>query len=148
MDWNLITAARTLWQEARSEPLDGQRAVAHVIINRMKSGRYGSSLAEVCLYHAQFSGWWCPRGTPPKVVHDPNFAAACHVSDTDPLLLQLAGLIQAAQTEPDPTNGATNYYAPKVIGEPDWVEGDPAHGTPAAIFCGQFGTQLFYKGIK
>lgn len=147
-DWNIATAARTLWQEARGEPLSGQQAVAHVIVNRLKDGRWGNTLGSVCLWHAAFSGWFSPRLVGGKAVHDPNFAAACSLANDDVLLTSLAGLIGAAMGgAPDPTGGATHYFA-KGTPQPDWVGGDPANGVPAAYFCGQFGGQLFYKNVK
>ena len=134
MDWNLGTAARTLWQEARGEPIEGQRAVAHVLVNRRISGRWGNTFGEVCFseFHGifQFSGW--DR-------NDPNRVAAFRLSDDDPALTSLANLIAAADGgEPDSTNGATHYFASS-IAPPDWVKG--------AVFCGKFGNQLFYKGV-
>lgn len=129
--WALSTAARTLWQESRGEPLDGQRAVAHVLVNRIKDGRWGASLGEVCLHHAQFDGWSSA---------DANFSPSCRLHDDDPELTALAELVTAAiGGESDPTNGATHYYAP-YISPPFWTVG--------ANFCGKFGSQLFYKGIK
>lgn len=56
MSWEDQTVLRTLAQEVRGEPLDGQKAVAHVLINRVKDGRWGKSLASVCLWKGQFSG--------------------------------------------------------------------------------------------
>ena len=147
MSWQLEVAARTLCQEARGEPIEGQQAVAYVIKNRLSDGRWGNSLASVCLWHAAFSGWWCPRGKPSY--HDPNFAYACSLADNDPMLSHMCSVMQAAlDSEKDPTGGATHYYAPVGTREPDWVAGDPAHGIPAAIFCGKFGHQLFYRGVK
>lgn len=140
MDWNLGTAARTLWQEARGEPLEGQKAVAHVITNRLRSGRWGHSLAEVCLSYAQFSGWRKPPS-------DPNFAPACRLQDSDKRLTAYAALIQAAlDGEQDPTHGATHYHARSII-PPPWVNGDIDKKIPPAVFCGQYGTQMFYKDV-
>ncbi len=136
MDFNTAVAARTLWQEARGEPIEGQRAVAHVIINRRNSKRWGETLSSVCLWRAAFSGWYSPRGKPS--VRDPNFAAATSLSDDDALLNALAAILVAAETEPDPTGGATHYYADGTP-VPDWA----ATGTP----CGKFGHQLFFKDV-
>ena len=136
-DWNLLTAARTLWQEARGEPLEGQIAVAHAIVNRRNSGRWGSTLAEVCLSRAQFSGWYSPRGSAPNVTHDPNFPAACRLADADPLLQSLAALIIAAESEADPTDGANNYYAASMNTPPAWAT------TMEPV--GKIGNQFFFK---
>lgn len=131
MSFSTEVAARTLWQEARGEPLEGQKAVAHVIWNRLKDGRWGSSLASVCLWRAQFSGWYMPR--------DPNFKGACDLPDDDKVLAKLRDVLNQARAEPDMTNGATHYYA-TYIDAPVWVQG--------ATFCGQIGHHKFYKGVK
>jgi spore germination cell wall hydrolase CwlJ-like protein len=139
MDWNLSTAARTLCQEARGEPQDGQTAVAHVINNRLNSGKWGRSLSAVCLSRAQFSGWYSPRGNPP--VNDPNFAYACGLRDDDPMLLHMAAIMKDVLTaDTDPTNGSTHYHAASMNPKPAWTAG--------ATFCGKFGNQLFYKDVK
>lgn len=140
-NWNMLTAARTLYQEARGEPLPGQQAVAHAQVNRLKDGRWGDNLASVCLWHAAFSGWFSPREVNGKPFHDPNFAAACALADDNPELVALAAILQAAvDGQIDPTGGATHYHA-KALPPPPWAK-------PPAIFCGQFGTQLFYKNVR
>lgn len=131
MSWAFDVAARTLCQEARGEPLEGQQAVAWVMKNRLASGRWGASLASVCLWPFQFSGW---RAT------DPNFAYACSLRDDDPVLAHMQGVLQAAlDGTDDPTGGAMWYHATGIT-PPTWAAG--------AISCGQFGNQLFFKGVK
>lgn len=137
MDWNLGTAARTLWQEARGEPVDGQRAVAHSFINRRRTGRWGDSLASVCLARSQYSAWG--PVTPSNKQMLANFRASCALVDDDPALVHLAALITAAETEPDPTGGATHYFATS-IPEPPWARAP-------AIPCGQFGHHLFFRNV-
>lgn len=121
---------RTLAQEVRGEPLEGQKAVAHVILNRLKDGRWGKSLASVCLWRGQFSGWYMPR--------DPNFAYACSLRDDDQVLMKMAIAWTKARIEPDFTDGATHYVNLSIV-EPAWVKG--------ATFCGKFGAHSFYKGV-
>jgi len=131
MDFSMQVGARTLWQEARGEPHAGQRAVAHVLANRLKSGRWGGTLGEVCLYPFAFSGW-NPR--------DPNRLAAARLPDDDPSLVALAALLDAAlaKRDEDPTGGALSYYAPKaLVTPPAWAARMRA--------CGAFGSQLFFK---
>lgn len=128
-DWQLAT--RTLYQEARGEPYIGQKAVACVLLNRLSSERWGKNLASVCLWWRQFSGW---NST------DPNFAEACALDDQSQQYYQLKSIIMAAITEPDITSGATHYYAVSMKVPPEWSLG----ATP----CGQFGNQLFFKGVK
>ncbi len=138
MTWAFEVAARTLCQEARGEPIEGQSAVAHVIKNRLASGKWGASFAEVCLSHAQFSGWWSPRGKPPY--HDPNFAYACNLADDDKTLSHMRSVLQLVlDSTTDPTNGATHYFNPSIV-MPPWAQG--------ATFCGKFGQQAFYRDVK
>lgn len=128
--WALQTAARTLWQEARGEPLAGQEAVAWVLRNRMFSGRWGHSLASVCLWHAQFSGWSSA---------DPNFRLACEIDDDAPALNDLVNLINSimsATPDADPTGGALFYFADSMAVPPSW--------SGSMHFCGQFGHQKFF----
>ena len=125
-------AARTLWQEARGEPEEGQRAVAHVIVNRIKDGRWGKSLASVCLARAQFSGW---------NQSDPNRVASCILADDDPALEEFCGMIRQAQSgEDDPTYGSTHYYSTSVIIPPDWAA--------TGEFVVQIGHHRFYRNVK
>lgn len=48
--------AKLIWAEARGEPLEGQQAVAEVVLNRMLSERFGGSLREVVYAAGQFRG--------------------------------------------------------------------------------------------
>lgn len=132
MTFALDIAARTLWSEVRGETEDGQRAVAAVIVNRLEDGRWGQNLAAICLAPYQFSCW---------MPNDPNLRAIANLGDNDPLLLTLRGFIQAAQVgRADPTNGAMWYYAISMPNSPNWAAG--------AQFCGEFGSQRFFKGVK
>jgi spore germination cell wall hydrolase CwlJ-like protein len=47
--------ANAVYFEARGESLQGQLAVAEVVMNRAASGRYPTSLCAVVVQHAQFS---------------------------------------------------------------------------------------------
>jgi len=128
MTFALEIAARTLWQEARGEPPAGQQAVAHVLWNRVKDGRWGPNLATVCLWRGQFSGWYVPT--------DPNFKGACSLADDDHLLGQLRDLIVAERDKFDPTGGALFYYATTMQAPPKWAGG--------MTFKGQFGHHKFW----
>lgn len=128
--WTDGVAIRTLAGEARGEPMEGRKAVAHVLLNRERTGRWGSNLAQVCLAHAQFSCW---------LTTDPNFKYMTGLSDFDPILLEMAAVLNAARQEPDPTHGSTFYYATSMVKAPIWTLG--------ATFQGQFGSQKFYSGV-
>ncbi|WP_254605230.1 cell wall hydrolase [Sphingomonas bacterium] len=47
--------AGAIYFESKGEPFDGQLAVAEVIINRARSGRFPADLCEVVKQHGQFS---------------------------------------------------------------------------------------------
>ncbi len=47
--------ARAVYFEARGEPLEGQLAVAQVILNRVASGKFADSVCGVIAQHGQFS---------------------------------------------------------------------------------------------
>ena len=52
---DLACLAGAIYFEAKGEPLSGQLAVANVVINRAKSGRYPSDLCGVVTQRGQFS---------------------------------------------------------------------------------------------
>lgn len=126
MTFELEIAARTLWMESRGESVVAQQAVACVLANRVKDGRWGKNLTTVCLWPYQFSSWNTTDG---------NRKAMAQLNDNDLVLSRLSSLLNGT----DITNGATHYYA-DYIPEPAWVSG--------ATFCGKFGKQLFYKDVK
>ena len=49
--------ARMVWWEARGEPDEGQQAVAQVIMNRVRSGKFASTVVGVLAQRNQFSPW-------------------------------------------------------------------------------------------
>lgn len=122
-------AIRTIWGEARSEGEAGMRAVAHVLLNRLNSGRWGASLAQVCLWPVQFSCW---------NTTDPNREKIAALADDDALLYQINDWLDQAINDADPTNGSTHYYAAGTP-VPNWS----FHGR----FQVQIGKHRFYSGV-
>ncbi len=55
VDADLNCLASAIYFESKGEPLDGQLAVANVVINRMKSGRFPRSICAVVTQPGQFS---------------------------------------------------------------------------------------------
>ena len=113
--------ARTLWGEARGESLAGQIAVAWTIRNRVNDGKakswWGEGYAGVCQKPYQFSCW---------NRNDPNYA---YLSGAKPIPVgqftqaqKVADLVMSG-TEPDPTGGATHYYAITMPKAPAWIAG-------------------------
>lgn len=113
--------ARTLWGEARGEGLAGQIAVAWTVRNRVFDGKdkswWGEGYAGVCQKAWQFSCW---NKT------DPNYQFLIGLK-----LIPFRELAQARGAVdqvidgkvPDPTGGATHYYATTMLKPPNWVKG-------------------------
>lgn len=131
-------AARTLWGEARGEPVAGQLAVAHVLWNRARiasewkaRGRrhplFGDgTLAGVCLAPWQFSCWNANDPNRPKM-------EALTAKQLEPFI----AIVRRARHEPDPTKGSTHYHTKAV--SPAWSRGL----TPAAVI----GAHMFFNNV-
>ena len=111
--------ARTLWGEARGESLLGQTAVAWTIRNRVNDGKdkswWGEGYAGVCQKPYQFSCW---------NKNDPNYPFLINVKQI-PFRELAQARIAADQVidgkVPDPTGGATHYYAHSMKAAPGWA---------------------------
>lgn len=129
--------ARTLWGEARNQGSGGMRAVAHVVINRVRQpGWWGKTVAGVCRKARQFSCW--NKG-------DPNRAKLERVTMRDPhfrLCLRAAAEALAGLSK-DPTGGATHFMT-KARHREGWPK---SWGKPKKP-CAAIGDHLFFKGIK
>ena len=111
--------ARTLWGEARGESLAGMVAVAWTIRNRVNDGKskswWGEGYAGVCLKPYQFSCW---------NKNDPNFpflsgAKPIPVAEMAKAVMVAIAVMDGAY--PDPTGGATHYYATTMPKAPAWA---------------------------
>lgn len=135
---DLDVLAKTVWAESRGEQLQGQIAVAWTIRNRVEDGKlrswWGEGYKGVCTAPWQFSCW---------NKDDPNYP---YLVGKKPIkLTELKIAIQAATLvmsgkEPDPTKGATHYYAASMKKPPAWA----AHGTKTV----QIGSHIFFKDVK
>lgn len=129
MAYDLEIGSATIFMEASDQPLIGKQAVAAVIVNRQKSGKFGPTIAAVCLARLQFSCWNDA---------DPNRERMARTLDDDGVLQQCQQVMQDAMNgAPDPTGGATFYYATSMTTPPSWAA--------SMIPCGQFGSQLFFR---
>lgn len=128
MDFHDGIAARTVYGESRGETSEGRLAVAHVIRNRLKTGRWGTTVAAVCLAPSQFSCW---------LSSDPNRRKMLELAEDDFALMYCAESWLASEHLPDPSLGATFY---QVVGTgARWSIGQ----TPLVVI----GKQEFYGGI-
>lgn len=111
--------ARTLWGEARGESMAGMIAVAWTIRNRVNDGKakswWGEGYAGVCQAKYQFSCW---------NKNDPNYpflsgAKPIPVGEMAKAVMAATAVIDGAL--PDPTGGATHYYAATMPKPPAWA---------------------------
>lgn len=146
--YDLDIMSRTIWGESRSESAEGRRAVACVIINRWKSGKWFDgtdankdgyeSITEVCQQPWQFSSW---------NKNDPNLAKMLGLKLGDPVFGQCINIALKAIEDSfdtryagrDPSRAATHYYvhdSPR----PKWhVDQKP---------CAIIGKHFFFTGIS
>jgi N-acetylmuramoyl-L-alanine amidase len=129
--------ARTLWGEARGEPVEGIEAVTAVILNRVKIAQakggywWGKDIIGVCQKPYQFSCW---------NKSDPSYLKLLAVTDKN---IHFATCLRIARRAvagvlPDRTGGATHYHADYV--SPYWSRGE----TPTVII----GRHIFYQLIE
>jgi spore germination cell wall hydrolase CwlJ-like protein len=111
---------RTIVFEASGETEIGKAAVAHVILNRKKNGRWGDEIRDVVTHPWQFEPWMTRKDEIKKLsLNDPNYLEAAKIADA-----VLAGHI------PDPTAGATHFLNPVVVRKrrggslPSWADGN------------------------
>ena len=129
--------ARTLWGEARGEGLAGQIAVAWTIRNRVNDGKakswWGEGYVGVCQKPYQFSCW---------NRNDPNYAYLSGVKRIPFRELAQAQIVAdqvMKDNVPDPTGGATHYYATTIPNPPVWAKG--------AKQTLKLGRHLFFKDV-
>lgn len=130
--------ARTLYGEARGEPVRGKEAVACVVLNRVRRARragghywWGGTVAEVCRKPWQFSCW---NAADPNRARIEKVAADNKVFQTCLRVARRA----VAGTLTDPTEGSTHYHAKSA--SPPWARGR----APAA----EIGNHLFYNDVE
>ena len=120
--------AQAIYFEARSEPIEGQLAVAHVVLNRVKDPRYPNTICGVVFQNEHRR-------------HRCQFSFACDgLSDNAKEFeawrqAMLVGYAAAAGYWEDLTQSATHYHATYV---------DPAWRTQL-VATAQFGRHLFYQ---
>jgi spore germination cell wall hydrolase CwlJ-like protein len=122
---------RTIAFEASDETEVGKVAVAYVILNRKKSGRWGDNIKAVVTHPGQFEPWMARRRDIETLsLIDPRYQSAAIIADA----------VLSGQT-PDPTAGATHFLNPTIVRErrggslPSWALGE---GRP-------IGSHIFYS---
>jgi spore germination cell wall hydrolase CwlJ-like protein len=126
-DHDLEIASKTLWAEARGEPLLGQQAVAWVLLRRATQLEWPNSLAEVCQQPWQFSCW--NENDPNRPLLD-KIGPAEYVRQEIVLKSVLDGKV------PDPVAGAQFYFG-DYIAPPPWAK--------TMIFTAHIGRHVFFR---
>lgn len=127
---NIDILAKTIYGEARGETVQGQYAIALVIMNRFKSKKWyaGATVAATCLKKWQFSCW---------NESDPNSAIIKKLTkeQLQPYYLIAENVIKGNCI--DITNGATHYHTKNI--HPQWARGKKP--------CATIGNHIFYNNI-
>jgi conjugal transfer mating pair stabilization protein TraG len=96
---------RTIAFEASGETEVGKAAVAYVVVNRRKNGRWGDNIKAVVTHPGQFEPWMTRRREIERLSpSDPRYQSAAIVADA-----VLSGQM------PDPTVGATHFLNPTIV---------------------------------
>jgi spore germination cell wall hydrolase CwlJ-like protein len=111
--------ARTIWGEARGESMAGKIAVAWTIRNRVFDGKdkswWGEGYAGVCQAKYQFSCW--NKGDP----NYPFLSGARQIPFRELAQCRVVADQVVDGNVPDPTSGATHYYAIAMKVPPAWA---------------------------
>ena len=110
---------RTIAFEASGESEEGKAAVAHVILTRKRSGKWGNTIKDVVTHPGQFESWMTKRAEMESLdPEDYRYRSAARIADA-----VLTGQM------PDPTTGATHFLNPTVVSQrsggslPSWASG-------------------------
>lgn len=121
--------ASNIWFEARGSSFADKLAVAHVVLNRVKSDDYPDNICAVVYQRHQFS--WTNDGKSDQVVVDTNTRRAAW-DDT-----ALATRLALSNHAPDITRGATHYHADYV--DPRWSKSMSVQAT--------YGAHIYYTNV-
>lgn len=105
LDEEMRCLAIAVYYESKGEPLEGQLAVAQVVLNRRDSGRFPSSLCGVVYQRGQFSFTWDGRSDNP---------ANSETWQTAQAIAMIAAADDWREIVPD----ATHFHATRV--RPGW----------------------------
>lgn len=136
-DRDIDVLARTIYGEARGEPVRGKEAVACVILNRVRRAKrrggywWGEDIESVCLKPWQFSCW---------NDEDPNREKLLKVTGANSVFKTCQRVARRAVggAIKDPTEGATHYHNVRI--EPPW-----SRGRPPTVIIGQ---HTFYNNVE
>lgn len=107
LDDEMRCLATAVYYESKGEPLEGQLAVAQVIMNRRDSGKFANSLCGVVYQRGQFSFTW--DGRPDRPNNSEMWKTA-----------QAIAMIAAADDWAEIVPDATHFHATRV--RPGWTK--------------------------
>ena len=125
----VVCLAENIYWEGRSEPPEGQRAIAYVVLNRMAHPAFPNTVCDVVRGggersrgECQFS-WWCD-GLSDAIKDQEAWRRA---------LITARSVLNSS--DGDPTNGAVFYHATTVT--PEW--------TKERHIVARIGSHLYYR---
>lgn len=128
------TLIKTVWGEARNQSADGQKAVAHTVLNRSNDPgkRYGNGIKEVCQRPQQYACW---NKT------DQNYKPMTNLKKTDNEYKTIEKNLSSvfSGTDPDNTNKSKHYHTATTKADHPWAKGK----SPTA----EIGDHCFYNKI-
>ena len=129
--WDRLVMIRTVIGEARGEPAAGKAAVAWVIRNRFYSGRFGLTIAGVCMARKQFSCW---------NDSDANRQVCANYDENTDVYRQIAAIVEDVLSNEgvDPTANSTHYH----------VRNTPAYWAQEHEPIIEIGAHAFYNDIR
>jgi hypothetical protein len=105
LDGEMACLAKAVYFESKGEPLDGQLAVAQVILNRVEAGRFGTGICDVVKAPRQFS--FVKGGAMPAPTNIAQWETAKAIA-----------LIATSGSWPEIAPDATHFHATRV--SPGW----------------------------
>ena len=122
--------ARTVYGEARGEPMEGRIAVAAVILNRVAASQFrrDETIMGACLRYRQFS-CWNRADANFSVIAGSRLDTATYIACVQAALRALAG--------EDPSGGATHYHTKS--SRPAWSRGKKP--------CATIGGHKFFNDV-
>jgi spore germination cell wall hydrolase CwlJ-like protein len=132
MAYDKAIAVITIACEASNQPHAARQGVAASIFNRLADGRFGATIAAICLKRFQYSEW---NG---DAADNANLERVARLGDDEPVIRDCAVAYDEAAAGADPTHGATHYHDTS-IAPPAWTQ----HATRTC----EIGALIFYRDV-
>lgn len=134
MAFDRSIAALTTFCEASSASAMERRCVVHSFFNRVADGRFGKTIAAVCLKRYQYSEF------NDDAADNANLERGAVTPDSDPVMLDCVAAYDEVLAGAFDRTGAATHYHDKSIAPPKWTIG--------AIVSLETAKFIFYRGVK